>query len=283
MARCAVETCGRWCPDLLVNRGLGARVDDEWFCSRACIERMARQRLAGTAPAAPGLPAMPRVRLGALLVAQGACDAATLARALEAQRHSRLRIGEQLRALGATDGATVLRALATQFNARCLPAFDATSVRHAPGGLSPDAVRALGLAPISDPVEGRVRVACPAPVPRRAVGAFRQLTGWTPELYLVSDEDWAAILQHYGADAREAAPAPLPEFVRTTSLSDAAARIAAAAARGRRTTVTEARWDEYAWVRVQGAGMIEDVCLALPGGEVPATEEAPWPAATTSR
>ncbi|HQZ37918.1 MAG TPA: hypothetical protein PLH72_02670 [Vicinamibacterales bacterium] len=282
MARCAVETCGRWCPDLLVNRGIGARVDDEWFCSRACIERMARERLAGTPRGAAGLPAVPHVRLGALLTAQGSCDAATLAEALVAQRQSHRRLGEQLLAMGAADAGTVLRALATQFNARCLPTFDATTVRQAPGGLSPDAVRALGLAPISDPVEGRVRVACPAPVPRRALGAFRQLTGWTPEVYLVSDEDWAAILSNYGADTGDTTPAPQSEFVRTTSLTDAAARIAAAAARGRRTTVTEARWDDYAWVRVQGPGLVEDVCLALADART-TTEEAPWPAATTSR
>ncbi|MEZ5284200.1 MAG: hypothetical protein R2712_05195 [Vicinamibacterales bacterium] len=133
-------------------------------------------------------------------------------------------------------------------------------------------------------MEGRIRVACTAPVPRRALGALRQLTGWTPEVYLVSDADWAAILEHYGADApAPSTPAARPEFVHTTSVTDAAARIAAAATRGRRTTVTEARWDDYAWVRIQGPGLVEDVCLTLPDAGMPIGEEAPWLAATTSR
>jgi hypothetical protein len=282
VARCGVESCARWCPDLLVNRGLGVRVDRRWYCSRTCVEQMVRERLATGTPLATGLPTVPPVRLGTLLAARGVCDSASLSRALEAQRESGLRLGEQLRAMGAADRQAVLSALATQFGVRCLPAFDPASVRHAPGGLSPEAVRALRVAPISDPVENRVRVACPAPIPRRALAALRQLTDWALEVYLVTDEDWAAIVEHYGADPRQGEPGPHPEFVHTTSLPDAAARIAAAVTRGRHTTVIEARWGDYAWIRVQGPGVVEDVCLALAGAGQD-SEEAPWPAVTTSR
>lgn len=283
VARCGVDTCRRWRPDLLVSRGLGARVDGQWYCSRACIEQMARERLTAGMPLAAGLRTVPQVRLGTLLAARGVCDAASLNKALEAQRESGMRLGEQLRAMGAADRQAVLSALATQFGVRCLPAFDPTSVRHGPGSLAPDAISALRVAPISDPVELRVRVACPAPIPRRALGALRQLTGWTLEVYLVTDEDWAAILDHYGADTRHAAPKPYPPFVCTGSLEDAVARVTAAIARARHTTVTEARWDDYAWFRVQGPAVLEDICLALPESPALIAEEAAWLAATTSR
>jgi hypothetical protein len=103
-----------------------------------------------------------------------------------------------------------------------------------------------------------------------------------PEVYLVTDEDWHTLLENYGADAAmDTPPAATPEFVRTTSIPDAAARIAAAAARARHTTVIEARWDDFAWVRVRGRGRVEDVCLAriTPKDR----EEAPWLADTTPR
>jgi hypothetical protein len=155
-------------------------------------------------------------------------------------------------------------------------------VRDAPSGLSIDAVRALGIAPISAVDEGRVRVVCPAPLPRRAISALRQLTGWTLDVYLVSDEDWRAILDNYGADLDDAARAGRqPAFVQTTSLADAASHVARAAARGRSTTVIEARWDDHAWLRVQGAGLVEDVCLSRVMPPTPSAGEAPWLADTT--
>ena len=282
MARCGRESCGRWCPDLLAGHGIGALVDEPWFCSRACIEQMARERLATPPPEAVGLPGVPRVRLGALLTSLGACNADALAEALDAQRETRLRLGEQLRAMGVAGSDDVLRALAMQFGVRCLPSIDAMVVREAPSGLPAEAVRALGVAPISAVDGGRVRVACPAPLPRRAINALRQLTGWTPEVYLVSDEDWRALLDNYGADRPpDTLAAAMPDFVRTESVSDAAARIAAAAARARRTTVVEARWDDYAWVRVRGRGVLEDVCLARVTARD--REEAPWLADITPR
>ena len=120
-----------------------------------------------------------------------------------------------------------------------------------------------------------------APLPRRAINALRQVTGWTPEIYLVSDEDWLTLLENYGAGTTAPRAPAAPDFVHTNSIPDAAARIAAAAARARRATVIEARWDDYAWVRVQGDGLLQDVCLArvTPRDR----EEAPWLADITPR
>jgi Type II secretion system (T2SS), protein E, N-terminal domain len=282
MARCAAESCGRWRPELLVRRGLGASVDGLWFCSKACVERMARRRLTTARPTASGIPTLPPIRLGALLRHHGVCGAEAIEQALKAQRGSRLKLGEQLCAMGAAERDSVLRVLAAQAGVGYLAAVDVASVRQAPGGLSPHAVRALGLVPISGVEDGRIRVACPAPVPRRALGALRRLTGWVPEPYLVADDDWQALVDNYGADVDDhSRGAGFTELVQTASVSDAAARIATAATRGGATTVTEARWEPYTWVRVQGAGLVEDVLLARAGATV-SQEEVPCPVVTTS-
>lgn len=276
MARCEAETCGRWCPEMLVRRGVGTYVDGDWFCSRHCVEQMVRRRLIDAHPVAAGIPAVPPMRLGALLRHHGVCGAEAIELALQAQRGSQLKLGEQLFAMGVAEKEGVLRALAAQAGVGYLSTIDLDSVREAPGGLSPNAVRALGLVPISEEDEGRIRVACPAPVPRRALSAFRRLTGWIPEAYLVADADFQALLRNYGTSVEGDRPLrSLTEFVQTASLSDAASRIAVAATRGGDTTVTAARWEPYTWVRVQGtSGRVEDVLFSR--------EEAPCPAVTTS-
>lgn len=282
MARCAAEACGRWRPELLVRHGLGANVDGLWFCSKACVERMARRRLIEARPVAAGIPAVPPMRLGALLRHHGICGADAIERALTAQQGSRLKLGEQLCAMGAAEREGVLRVLAAQAGVGYLAFVDVSTVRDAPCGLSPHAVRALGLVPISGVEEGRLRVACSAPVPRRALGALRRLTGWVPEPYLVTDDDWRALLANYGADVdASASETSVTDFVQTASLSDAAAHIAAAATRGGDTTVTEARWEPYTWVRVQGGGLVEDVLLAR-AVNVTSPEEVPCQAVITS-
>lgn len=282
MARCGVDSCRRWRPDLLVSRGVGATVDGRWFCSPACIERMAQEHLAIGTSQATGLPKVPPVRLGTLLAARGVVDSALVNKALAAQRESGMRLGEQLRMMGA-DREAVLSALATQFGVRCLPAFDPTTLRHGPGGLAPEAVAALHVAPLNDPIELRVRVACPAPIPRRAIAALRRLTRWTVEVYLVTDEDWAAILEHYGADTRGQVPPPYPPFAYTTSLAEATAGVAAAVMRGRTATLSHARWDDHSWVRVEAPGVLEDICLTVPETPAQPSEDGQWLAATTSR
>jgi hypothetical protein len=116
------------------------------------------------------------------------------------------------------------------------------------------------------------------PVPRTALTALRELTGWTPEPFLVDDEQWSALLENYGAGvANGTLPEQVVKLVQAHSLSDAAARIAAAATSVRRTTVTGAHWDPYTWVRVQGEGLTQDVLLSHSD-----KEEMPCPAVNTS-
>jgi hypothetical protein len=225
------------------------------------------------------IPTVPPTRLGTILRHQGACGSNAIERALEAQRHSRLRLGEQLLEMGLTERQPLLRALAAQAGVSYLANVDGAIVRKAPGGLSSDAVRALGLVPIADAVGGRIRVACPAPLPRRSLGCFRQLTGWTPEVFLVSDSDWPTLIDNYGADVQDgAADRPMAAFVLAQTLSDAAAGIADAATRARNTMVKEARWEPYTWIRVQGHGAATDVVFA----HSLSIEEESCPAATTS-
>jgi hypothetical protein len=279
MPRCAGDDCGRWRPDVLVRRGAGANIDGRWFCSRECIERMARQLFVDVRPSIAAIPTVPPTRLGAILRHHGVCEPAAVERALEAQRQTGLRLGEQLLTMGLAERQPLLRALAAQAGVSYLANVDAALVRKAPGGLSSDAVRALGVIPIGEAANGRIRVACPAPVPRRALGSFRQLTGWTPEVLLVSDPDWQTLLENYGVD-RQAGSSnrPVAEFMLVETLSDAAAGIATVATRARNTMVTEARWEPYTWVRLQGNGATTDVVFA----HAHSREGESCPAATTS-
>ncbi|MDT9071473.1 hypothetical protein, partial [Escherichia coli] len=52
------------------------------------------------------------------------------------------------------------------------------------------------------------------------------------------------------------------ECVLADTLSDAAAGIATAATRARNTMVTEARWEPYTWIRLQGSEAATDVVFA---------------------
>jgi hypothetical protein len=271
MARCASDDCRRWRPELLARHMAGVNVDGRWFCSQECVERMARRRLRDVRPGAHGLPGVPPPRIGALLQHFGVVNADQLHRALEAQRESRLRLGDQIQKLGFADAGAVLRALAAQAGVRYLTTIDLKTVRSAPGGLAADAVRALGLVPFSEPDEkGQIKVACTAPVPRTALTALTQLTGWTAEPYLVADEDWAELVAAYGAAAARRGPTrPDARFLRTSTLSEAAARIASAAAMARQTNITSARWEPYTWVRVQGNGLTEDILFAHASKEQP--------------
>ena len=94
-------------------------------------------------------------------------------------------------------------------------------------------------------------------------------------------------LDYYDADIplplRYAAAVGLFPLARCRLTADAAGRVAAAGMRGRTATVTSARWDDHAWVRVQGPGVLEDICLATPESQAHVTEDASWLAATTSR
>ncbi len=275
MARCSAEGCQRWYPDLLVRSGAGTTIDERWFCSEGCVERTTRRRLLAARPMSSGLPTVPPARLGVLLRYRGAVSAADLDRALEAQRVSGAKLGEQLLAMGLIESSMLVRALAEQAGVSYLTTVEPSIVRDAPGRLSAGAVRALGLVPFKAPENNRVRVACTAPVPKVSCGVLRRLTGWTVEPYLVSDEHWAALANAYGEGVDEAdAGEHVAEFIKASSLSDAASRIASAASRRRTVSVTEAVCGPFTWVRVRGEGVTHDVI-------VDNEEEAACPAVNT--
>jgi hypothetical protein len=256
--------------------------DDRWVCSRTCVERLALTRLSAYRRSAETGPTRPPVKLGALLRQQGACRPDQIDQALAAQSDSHLRLGEQLRSMGAVEGSTLLRVLAAQAGVSYLASIDGLNVRDAPGRLSLDAIIALGMLPISQPDGERVRVAFPAPVPRPALTAFRQQTGWIPEPFLVGDDDWLTLLENYGAAVKDRdANAPPPALARAADAADAAARVADAVVAARTASMREARWGPYVWVRVQGDSVVRDVLLELaPAGT--SHKEGTWQAATTS-
>jgi len=262
MARCSAEGCERWYPDLLVRSGAGTTIDSRWFCSEGCVERTTRRRLLTAQPMASGIPAVPPVRLGVLLRHHGAVALADLDRALDAQKQSGMKLGEQLALMGLVESPAIVSALAEQAGVSYLASVDPSVVRDAPGRLSRGAVRALGLVPIRQPENNRVKVACTAPVPRVSCGVLRRLTGWTVEPYLVSDEQWAALAAAYGEAVNEERHGDrVAEFIKASSLSDAAARIASTASRRRTVSLTEAVCGPFTWVRVQGEGLVRDVIV----------------------
>jgi hypothetical protein len=276
MARCSGNDCNRWRPGVL-QRVSGVTISDRWFCSRTCVEQMAVDLLLDAPSEQTGIPGLAPSRLGVLLRHYRALTVVQLDYALRAQRETRLPLGAQLLKLNLVDSETIVRALAAQAGVRYLPFVDPDCVRSAPGGLSPHAVRALGLVPFSEVGDdGRIKVACVAPLPRAALAALRQLTSWTTEPYLVSDENLERLLQAYGADAAGRLPTPAESgFVRASTLSEAAACIATAATSARRTTMTEASLAPYTWVRVRAAGVTQDVLFAPAGAKEIACLAAP--------
>jgi len=284
MPPCASDTCtqpSRW---WRLGRHRGAMLDGQWLCSQGCVEASVRARLAGS-ESRQELPArMPGIRLGTLLSHRRVVRPEQLSAALEAQAESRLRLGAQLRAMGIVDAQALLRALAEQAGVSYLAAVDPTRVHDGPGGLSLDAIHALRLVPIGAPDQGRIRFVFSAPVPRTALAIFRQQTGWAPEPYLVSDDDWLALLEHYGAGRRGGATGgeAATGFARERDADEAVRRLAQMVMASGDVRMREARWGHYVWARLQGTGAAFDLLLdAAPEG---ATEGAdPWLAVTTSR
>ena len=126
---------------------------------------MARTELPPPAPRP-----IPPLKLGMLLVHQGAVTPVQLATALEAQQKIGHRLGQQLQELTFVSQPELLRALAAQSGAPWLPVLDPRRVRNVPSALGPNVVRALGLVPFEvETVRHRVKVACAAP--GSAVGA----------------------------------------------------------------------------------------------------------------
>jgi hypothetical protein len=260
MPRCARNSCRRWFPKFVHT---GIVVDDKWFCSSECVEGLARRRLLDVRPSAAGLPSAVQIRLGVWLQHMGVISDGQLSEALRLQKQTGKRLGQQLQAMGCATAEAVVRALAQQAGIGYLTSLALANVTQAPGGLSAHAARALGIVPFCEADNGRIKVACIAPVPRMGLSAFRRLTGLTPTPYLVSDEQFTELQNAYGSAVADASVA---HFVETRSFSDAVATITAAVANGRNTRVTDARLEPYTWVRVQAADATHDVVLSDGGG-----------------
>ena len=262
MPRCADPRCGRWRPALRAPQWMaGIRMNDAWYCSRACVETAAREGLDGRAKPAATVAPLPPLKLGVLLRHQGAITEPQLDLALAMQRASGLPLGAQLQQLGFVGPDPILKSLATQSQVSYLTTFDVAKVQRGPGGLPAETVRALGVVPFeADEARRVLRVICTAPVPRTALRALVKLTGWTPEPYLVDDTVLELAMDLYQpahANARGQA-----EAQRVSNVRDAAAYVAEAAARDRSVTMRHADCDEYTWVRVEGRERITDFLVA---------------------
>jgi len=263
MARCARETCGRWRLDLwtIRRRGRGVWFEDAWYCSRACVEALARERLMDvtTTWGSPGIHAS-AMRLGAVLLHQRVITGTTLQEALREQKETGLRLGEQLVRMARMTGHDVLRALAAQAGTGYLADVDPAIVRHGPGGLSRDAVRALGIVPIDANTENRrLKVVCAAPLPRLALAALRELTGWAVDPFVVSDDTCHRLLDAYGTAPQE----PRVSVVRPRTVVEATSHIGHAVETGRAVRMQQARCDPFVWVRLEGDEAREDLLLPM--------------------
>jgi len=275
MARCGLDDCGRWRPDWLARSGrAGLWFEDVWYCGLECVEAIVRVRLENVETArGPIVTSVARARLGSLMLHQQAITVERLHIALRRQRQTGLRLGEQLLGLGFATAHDVLKALAAQAGVGYLTALDPRLVESGPGNLSREAVERLGLVPFeADPSGPRLKVACRAPLPRAALKALRQVTGWTVDAYLVTDENW----QRLAAAYRRSNTTPAREGGVWT-LGDAALRVARAAQSGQAERMAHARCAPYLWVRVEGKGASEDLVVSMPD----LLEERTWQAAPT--
>ncbi len=271
MARCGWTECGRWRPTVLARRrGHGVHMNGAWFCSEQCAGQQASTDVErASAREQVRTRALPRVKLGLLLVHQGAITPVQLREALAAQQQSGRRLGDQVVASGMADTHAVVRALAVQAGLPCLPLLEPTAARLCPE-LGANAVRALGVVPIGVDTSSRhVKVACTSPVPRLALSALRELTGWTAEPFLVPDSTLDALTGAYAA---------LAEAEGRDAVVDrdaAGAAIAEAAAASDDAVVSQAACDPYLWVRVSNGEQARDLFIST-------SQEAAWPAAHTS-
>ena len=253
MPRCADASCVRWRPACGVWGGV--RLNGSWFCSRSCAATAVRRGLESPPVVGESAASLPPLRIGALLRHQGAITQAQLDEGLTSHRKSGLRLGAELLRLGFVSSATLVRALAAQAGVSYLTTVDTARVRRAPGGLSADMVRALGLLPF-EAQDRRLHVICTAPLPRPALRALARLTGWTAEPYLVDDAVWERALDGYAPDASEAHPSEVVHDV------DAASEhVVAAAAVGRDAVVRYAGCGDFVWVRVEGGARTRDVLI----------------------
>jgi hypothetical protein len=241
-----------------------------WFCSERCAGHQASTDVdRATARERVRTRALPRLKLGLLLVHQGAITPVQLREALASQQQSGRLLGRELQARGVVDRRAIVKALAAQAGVACLPNLEPSAARWCPE-LGAHAVRALGLVPIGVDAERKhVKVACAAPVPRLAMSALRELTGWTAEPFLVPDEAIEGLMCAYA----ELADVEARDQVVERDLAGAA--IAEAAAGNDEAVVSQVSCNPYLWVRVSGTAGPRD--LFIPTGQ-----EAVWQAAHTS-
>jgi hypothetical protein len=258
---CADQACGRWRPRRQTPHwSIGTRLNGEWFCSRACVQRAARTSLSAQDAPLDGGGGLRRPRLGVLLRQRQVVTQLQLADALRLQRESGRRLGDELQRLGWVDGEVILRALAQQHSVNYLTSFDVARVTAGPSWLPASLVRALGLVPFDVDEKRRVvHVVCAAPVPRAAGRALQRLTGWGLEMYLVRDEIWDRAIAAYQASGDETAG----QVVTSEGVDDAAALVADTALAGREVTMQLARWRQFAWVRVEGSRQTSNVLVPI--------------------
>ena len=274
MARCSRNSCRRWRPTTAVRAlGLGLHVDSAWFCSDRCVAAEAERRLRDVGARTAELVS-PALRLGQILTQQRKISGSDLARALESQRTSGRRLGRELLHLGLVTREALLGALSAQTGARYLVAIDTAAVRSAPGGLNGDEVRALGVVPFGES-QGRLHVACAAPLPTAALDALTVLIGRPVEPFLVDDDDLVRLQASYGAQA-----VPTVSTWMARDVADGAERIAEAAVKAGAVDVKEARLDPYTWVRIEANGRISTM-LVPPSPTTISEELDPLPVATT--
>jgi hypothetical protein len=253
VAQCAHPECGRRRPAAGWRKS-GYALDDIWYCSALCVHRAAAGRLQQDEAEADAATPASQPKLGSLLVHQRAISEDLLERALDSQSRSGQPLGSELRRLGVKSLA-VLRALAAQQGVSYLTSCDVARVAAGPGGLNPDAVRALRVVPFdADPERAELKVACTAPVPRRSLAALHRLTGWKAQAYLVSEDTWQTLATAYG----ESRTTEDPVFAECDA-ENAAARVARLAESERSVKLLSARCDPFTWIRVQGTAGVEDL------------------------
>jgi len=272
--RCADESCRRWRPDLRPIEGLATKsarrigalqFNGQWYCSRICVERAARAGLGAGEPTVMRAPALPPLKLGVLLRHAGVITQAELESALVSRGRSGLKIGEQLEQLGFATADEVLRALAIQAGVSYLSTFEIARVQRGSVPIPEAMVRALGLVPFeADQLLRKLSVVCAAPVPRAALRALIALTGWAPEVYLVTDRVFQAALEAY-----RSAPGGLTLHhpVTVENLGAAAAHVADVAADERAVTMRHAECNDYRWVRIEGPQRVSDLLVTIPRKE----------------
>jgi hypothetical protein len=85
-----------------------------------------------------------------------------------------------------------------------------------------------------------------------------RLTGWTPEVFLVTDRTWQAALEAYRQTSRAAAS---HQALMVGDVGAAAAHVADVAAHERAVTMRHADCSQYRWVRVEGPQRVSDLLV----------------------